>query len=142
MTYPSDYPNPALQGKAKGLKAILNEHELVWDEMIVKNGGKRPVGKCKECKKSQAKRDAERRVAEAEAMGQEDTLEDNDVVQAEEVEEPEVAESPISDWCCCYRVLSLQDDFTNEKAHIKFWSALDQIGMTRFAEVRLRDAKQ
>ena len=59
MTYPSDYPNPALQGKAKGLKAILNEHELVWDEMIVKNGGKWLVGKCKECKKSQAKKDAE-----------------------------------------------------------------------------------
>ena len=69
MTYPSDYPNPALQGKAKGLKAVLNEHESVWDEMIVKNGGKRPVEKCKECKKSQAKKDVERKVAEAEAMG-------------------------------------------------------------------------
>lgn len=121
MTYPSDFPDPTLQGKAKGLKAVLNERESVWDEMIAKNGGKRPVGKCKECKKSQAKKDAERKVAEAEAMGREDTLEDDDIVQAEEVEEPEVAESPISDWCCCYRVLSLQEDFANEKPMIQHY---------------------
>ena len=118
MTYPSNYPNPALQGKAKGLKAVLNEHELAWDEMIVKNGGKWSVGKCKECKKSQSKKDVERKVAEAEAMGQEDTLEDNDIVQAEE---PKVAESPISDWCCCYHVLSLQDDFANKKPMIQHY---------------------
>jgi hypothetical protein len=65
----------------------------VWDEMIAKIGGNQLVGKCKECKKSQAKKDVERRVAEAEAMGQEDTLEDNDIVQAEE---PKVAESLIT----------------------------------------------
>jgi hypothetical protein len=52
-------------------------------------------------------------------MGQEDTLEDNDIVQAEEVEVPKVAELPISDWCCCYRVLSLQDNFTNENLMIQ-----------------------
>ena len=36
-------------------------------------GSKALVGKCGGCSKSQAKKDAERRVAEAEAMGQEDT---------------------------------------------------------------------
>jgi hypothetical protein len=56
--------------------------------------------------------------SQAETMGREDTLEDNDNVQAEE---PEVAESPISDWCCCYRVLSLQDDFANEKPMIQHY---------------------
>ena len=59
MTYLPNHPDLALQGKGKGLKAVLRERELVWDEMIVQNGGKQPVGKCKECKKSQVKKDAE-----------------------------------------------------------------------------------
>ena len=65
MTYSTNHPDLALRGKAKDLKAVLSERESAWDEMIVKNGGKWPVGKCKECKKSQVKKDAERRVAEA-----------------------------------------------------------------------------
>jgi len=61
---------------------------------------KKVVGKCKECSKSQAKKDAERHVAEVEAMGQENTLWDEDVSQAHEPES-----EPISDCCCMYRVL-------------------------------------
>ena len=48
--------------------------------MIAWNGGKQPVRKCKECEKSWVKKDAEQRVAEAESMGREDTLEAEDVV--------------------------------------------------------------
>lgn len=48
--------------------------------MIAWNGGKQPVRKCKECKKSQVKKDAEQRVAEAESMGRKDTLEAEDAV--------------------------------------------------------------
>jgi hypothetical protein len=64
-------------------------------------------GKCKQCKKSQVKKDVERRVAEVEAMGQEDGLTDKDLVEAEE----SVAESE-DKWCCMYKVMLLQDDFT------------------------------
>ena len=46
--------------------------------------------KCKQCNKSQVKKDAEWQVAVAEAMGQEDGLMDKGLVEAEEsVKEPE-----------------------------------------------------
>ena len=76
----------------------------------------RVVGKCKECSKSQAKKDAERRVAEAEAMGQEDTLAEDDVVQAQEAES-----APVSDWCCMYCVLCFQEDFATEKPMLQHY---------------------
>ena len=43
-------------------------------------------------------------------MGQEDALVDTDITQADE---PIAA--PSNNWCCRHRVLSLQDDFVNEK---------------------------
>jgi hypothetical protein len=109
MIYPDDHPDPKLQGQAKGMKAVLQERESVWDELSERCGGK-VVGKCKSCSKSQVKKDAERRVAEAEAMGMEDTLTDADVAQAEEA-----VIVPENNWCCMYRVISLQEDFANEK---------------------------
>jgi len=105
-----DHPDPNLQGKAKGTKAVLQEWESVWDELVSRCNGKVPVGKCKECSKSQAKKDAERRVAEAEAMGQEAAITEEDLAQLQE-QSPD----PVSNWCCIYHVLSLQKDFANEK---------------------------
>jgi hypothetical protein len=78
MVYPDMYPDPELWGKPKGMKAVLQERESVWDELSLRCSGK-VVGKCKSCQKSQAKKDAERRVAAAEAMGQEDMLSENDI---------------------------------------------------------------
>src|SRR6202167_1349902 len=43
-------------------------------------------------------------------MGQEDTLADTDIAQADKL-----IAAPINDWCCMHHVLSLQDDFVNEK---------------------------
>ena len=93
---------------------MLQEHELVWDKMAEINKGKVLPGKCGECKKSDAKKEAERCVAEAKAMGQEDTIADDDVTAAHDP-----VPSPISNWCCMYQVLSLQDDFANEKPMIQ-----------------------
>jgi hypothetical protein len=101
MVYPEDHPDLKLQGKPKGMKAVLQERESVWDELTRRCGAKALVGKCGDCSKSQAKKDAERRVAEAEAMGQEDALTDMDVTQADE---PIAA--PTNNWCCMHRVLS------------------------------------
>jgi len=50
-------------------------------------------------------------VATAEAMGQEDTLSDKDISQAEEVEM-----TPESEWCCMYHVLSLQEELYNRES--------------------------
>ena len=36
MMYSTNHPDLALQGKVKGLKAVLSKHESVWDEMIAK----------------------------------------------------------------------------------------------------------
>jgi hypothetical protein len=114
MVYPDDHPISELCGKPKGMKAVLQERESVWAELVERND--KVVGKCKECQKSQAKKDAERRIAAAEAMGQEDSLEEADLAQAEEPDE-ELKD----DWCCMYRALSLQDDFANEKPMLQHY---------------------
>jgi hypothetical protein len=44
---------------------------------------KKVLGKCKNCKKSQIKKDAEHRVALAEAAGQEDSIDEADIEAAE-----------------------------------------------------------
>ena len=67
MVYPANHPEQKLQGLPKGLKTVLEECMLVWDELMTQNG--KVNRKCKQCKKSQVKKDAERRIAEAEAMG-------------------------------------------------------------------------
>jgi hypothetical protein len=100
------------------MKVVLQERVSVWDELSSRRGGK-VVGKCKECMKSQTKKDAERCVAAAEAMGQEHTLEEADLMQAEEPDTPER-----DAWCCIYRVLSLQDDFANEKPMLQHYLVL------------------
>ena len=58
MVYPQDHPTPELRGQLKGMKVVLQEQVSVWDELSLRCGGK-VVGKCKECPKSQTKKDAE-----------------------------------------------------------------------------------
>jgi hypothetical protein len=117
MVYPSDHPDEKLRGLPKGMKVVLQERESVWDQLTDRCKGKAPVGKCKDCTKSQAKKDAERRVAEAEAMGQEDTVAEEDISRSQEPETIELK----NDWCCMYRVLSLQEDFANEKSMLQHY---------------------
>jgi hypothetical protein len=52
----------------------------------------------------------------AEAMGQEDTLEEADLMQADEPDAPER-----DAWCCMHQVLSLQEDFANEKPMLQHY---------------------
>jgi hypothetical protein len=63
------------------------------------------------------KKDAERRVAEAEAMGQEDTVAKDDITHSQE---PEMIEST-NNWCCMSHILSLQEDFANEKSMLQYY---------------------
>lgn len=116
MVYTADHSDPKLQGQPKGMKAVLQGQKSVWDELMSRCKGK-VVGKCKECLKSQAKKDAERWVAEAEVMGQEDLLAEDNITQAHAPESSE----PVSNWCCMHRVLSLQDDFANEKPMLQHY---------------------
>ena len=109
MSYPDDHPDSSLQGKAKGIKAVLQEGVSVWDKTVEMNGGKVPAGKCWICKKSQITKDAERRITEAEALGWEDMVTEEDLADA-----CNPVDKLSSDWCCLYQVLSLKDDFTNK----------------------------
>jgi hypothetical protein len=115
MVYPDTHPDPELCRKPKGMKVILQERKSVWDKLSLHCAG-RVVRRCKSCQKSREKKDAERRAAAAEAMGQEDTLSDKDISQAEEVEM-----MPDSEWYCMYCVLSLQEDFVTEKPMIQHY---------------------
>jgi hypothetical protein len=46
-------------------------------------------------------------------MGQEETLANHDLAEAEG--EPDEVESEADNWCCIFKVLSLQEDFATEK---------------------------
>ena len=82
MSYAVNHQNPSLRGQPKGIKAVLQEHVSVWDKALEMNSGKVPVGKCRDCKKSQAQKGAEKRIAEAEAVGQEHTVAEEDLTEA------------------------------------------------------------
>jgi hypothetical protein len=83
LVYSLLHPDAKLAGQPKGMRVVLEERVSVWDEYIERLKGRRVVGKCQSCQKSQLKKDAERRIAAAEAMGQEDTLTSHDIADAE-----------------------------------------------------------
>jgi hypothetical protein len=109
MNYPDSHPNPKLQGQPKGIKAVLQECESVWDELMDRCNTK-VVGKCKSYSKSQVKKDAEQYIVGAESMSQEEHVTEADLAQAEET-----VVVTADNWCCMYWVMSLQADFVNEK---------------------------
>ena len=117
MCFPDDHPDLGLRGKPKGFRAVLQERKSVWDKFIATctARGVKAVGKCTQCAKSQSQKDAERRVIFAEASGQDDIASAEDMVVANSATLP-----PSNDeWCCMQRVLSLQEDFQNEKPLIQ-----------------------
>jgi len=117
MVFPLDHPDPSLAGVAKGMRIVLQERRSVYDRLVREVGGESKVfGKCSECQKSAAKKDAERRVALAEMAGQEDEISEADLEQATQAP----AEQQ-NKWCCLSRVISLQDDFLNEKPEIQHY---------------------
>jgi hypothetical protein len=50
-------------------------------------------------------------------MGQEDTVADEDIARSQEPESSE----PVNNWCCMYRVLSLQSDFATKKPMLQHY---------------------
>jgi hypothetical protein len=117
MCFPEDHEDLALRGKPKGMRAVLQERKSVWDKFsaINKARGTNLIGRCASCKKSGMRKDAERRLAIAEAIGKEEDVTENDIATVE-TEAPPVEEEA---WCCMYRVLSLQEDFRTEKPLIQ-----------------------
>lgn len=116
MVFPDDHPDPKLAGQPKGILQVLRERPSVW-HLLTNGGTKKPVGHCKDCKMSQAKRDALARVQAAEEARQDNRVRDELNVLAETAElehaAPEVIEK--NPFCCARRVLSQQRDFQEEK---------------------------
>ena len=80
LVYLANHPDANLRGRAKGMKAMLKERTSVWERLCAEHGSeKKVIGKCKTCKLSAAKKDAMKRIAEAEAAGQDETVSDADV---------------------------------------------------------------
>lgn len=113
MSFPADYIDPKLRGQPKGIRIVLQERKSVWHKFteVCKERGTKVVGKCASCTKSQTRKDAERRIALAESMGQDDSVSAEDS-KAIESDAPSSADDR---WCCMQRVLSLQEDFCAER---------------------------
>jgi hypothetical protein len=116
MTFPDDHDDPKLRRQPKGVRVVLQKRKSVWHKFttICKERGTKIVGKCTSCTKSQTRRDAERRIALAEAMGQDDAVstEDTTLIESE-------IPSGVDEWCCMHRVLSLQQDFQSETSLVQ-----------------------
>ncbi len=112
MVYIDDDPKVPveLQGKPKGMKAILQEQHSIWDRLVLETPNHKPIGTCEICWMSQAAKDAATCVAAAEASGGDV----NDMLA-------EALDDPLStlDWCCMTCILLLQSDFMNEKPLIQ-----------------------
>jgi hypothetical protein len=125
MCFPDDHEDPKLRGQQKGIRVVLMERKSIWDKYtaICKARSTKIVGKCGLCTKSQVHKDAERRVAKVEEMGpQEDTIPTDEKTVLETAAPP----AAVDEWCCMYRVLSLQEDFLTEKPLIQ--SAIEKAG--------------
>jgi hypothetical protein len=121
MCFPDDHSNLMLRGQLKGIRAILEERKSIWDKFTMLHKQRGPqhsklVGKCGSCTKSQLHKDAECHIALADAMGQDNSVKEEDIKHIES----EVL--PIADdegWCCMYQVLVPQEDFQTEKPLIQ-----------------------
>jgi hypothetical protein len=99
------------------MAVVVKERQSVYSRLVKEVvSEKKVVRKCGQCQKSAVKKDTERHVAMAEMAGQEDTLDDTILEDASEV-----VDKPENKWCCLYQVLSLQEDFANEKPEIQHY---------------------
>src|SRR5216683_8338391 len=113
MCFSNDHSNPTLRGQPKGIRAVLEERKSIWDKftMLHKQCGpqhSKLVGKCGFCTKLQLRKDAECCIALADAMGQDDSVKEEDIKHIEN--EVLLIANDNEGWCCMYRVLVLQED--------------------------------
>ena len=116
MNFPADYSGVdadgvSLAGKPKGMEQVLRERGLL--SVLEAKHGKKVVGVCSTCKLSQAAR--EKAIKEAKSKEDEidgsgvPSLGDRGVSQMEDLDLERETD------CCMQRLLSLQQDFREEK---------------------------
>lgn len=116
MNFPDDYDgvdsdNVSLAGKQKGMEQVLRERGLL--SVLEVKHGRKVVGVCSTCKLSQAAREK----AMKDAKSKEDEIEGSGIgnLGARGVSEMEEADLERESDCCMQRLLSLQQDFRDEK---------------------------
>jgi hypothetical protein len=125
LVFADDHPDKDLRGKPKGMRAVVKERTGVWAKLVQRHGSEKGiVGKCKHCSMSQVKKDAIRRLQKAQELDNPDGIGIEDI-EADDID-VEINEKDKDEWCCLHRVLSLQDDFKNEKPMI--WHYLTKRG--------------
>ena len=112
MVFPEDlppsHPYYEYRGKAKGMRIVLEERGFLA-HISAANGGKRLLAECANCKMSQQARDKlARETAAATNEFSFDADSDDEDAATEDAVHP-------SSTCCMRRVISLQQDFINEK---------------------------
>ena len=119
MVFPDDYKgvdkdNNSLAGKPKGMEQVLAERGLLSAlEAAAKSRGGKVVGTCELCRASQAERERVAREAKS-RQAEVEGLEPGCLVRFGVSELDEQNDGRQND-CCMQRLLSLQDDFKNEK---------------------------
>lgn len=120
---PPSHPHYQFRGQPKGMRVVLEERGLL-DWMSAKNGGKRPIGTCENCRMSQKARDKKAREEAAAKIGEDDNDDQWEDIDADHDDrDPECDVDPINDspHCCMQRVLSRQKDFCSEKPMIQIF---------------------
>ncbi|KAI0244991.1 hypothetical protein BJV78DRAFT_1277581 [Lactifluus subvellereus] len=105
---PPNHPHYKHRGKQKGMRIILEERGLLAYAQT-QNGGMPIIGDCHNCKLSQKARDQLARNAAASELFTPDS-EDEDTPASHTV-----CQLSTSSWCCMQKILSLQQDFLDEK---------------------------
>jgi hypothetical protein len=85
MSFPDNHIDLKLRGQPKGVRVVLQERKLVWHKFttICTEHRIKIIDKCASCAKSEMHKDAERRIALAEAMGQDDAVTEEDTTLTE-----------------------------------------------------------
>lgn len=116
MVYPDDHADPGLRGKAKGMRAVLEERGL-WADLVAASPNGRPVGDCKWCKLSQKERERQERLEAIAMAGADDDDDGGEIpdISAAETSAASLGPNPNPTKCCMRKMISLQSDFKNEK---------------------------
>src|SRR5216683_442496 len=74
MCFPNDYSDLKLRGQPKGMRVILEEHKSIWDKFTLIHKAHGP-----QHTKLQLRKDTERCIALADAMGQDNSIKEEDI---------------------------------------------------------------
>lgn len=112
---PTFHPCKEYEGKAKGLKVVLQERGLIKEvgrSMVNVRTGNKIIGECAACKKKKSRNSQLQSISKDE----------QDEVDADEMDDTE--EEDAVDDCCMKKMLGAQENFKSEKSLLEKVSTL------------------